>query len=212
MPELVHETPSESELKAYLEEHVASSMLAPFGMTREQLSQSFAPEVARAFVSLRELDGQSFARRAVDAIAVGLAMMNGLARTDVFWRGTNSRPTIYKLGEFCRMKRIEDPRNLALLWVAAILPVWFGSNDFGQEAWVEFSRLPEFEVRWPLYAALTIHLTANATEDQVSNFLREVNAIRESGPILRRIATEGDGLAVTWATQILQLIGESIQA
>lgn len=212
MPELAHETPSESELKAYLEEHVASSMLAPFGMTGEQLSQSFAPEVARAFVSLRELDGQLFARRAVDAIAVGLAMMNGLARTDVFWRGTNNRPTIYKLGEFCRMKRIEDPRNLALLWVAAILPVWFGSNDFGQEAWVEFSRLPEFDVRWPLYAALTIHLTANATEDQVSNFLREVNAIRESGPILRRVATEGDGLAVTWATQILQLIGESIQA
>jgi hypothetical protein len=211
MPELIHETPSESELKAYLEEHLASSMLAPFGMTAEELSKSFCLEVGRAFASLKELDGQAFAQRAIDAIFTGLTMMNGFPRGEPFWRGTNCRPTIYKLGEFCQLERIADPRNLTALWAAAILPVWFGSNDFGQEAWVELSRLPEFDLRWPLYAALTIHLTANATEEQVSRFLREANATRESGPILRRIATEGRGLAVPWATQVLQLIGESIQ-
>ncbi len=212
MPELIHETPSESELKAYLQEHVASSMLAPFGMTAEELSRSFCPEVAQAFVSLKQLDGQAFAQRAIDAISTGLTMMNGLPRSDPFWRGTNCRPTIYKLREFCQLKRIEDPRNHTFLWGAAILPVWFGSNDFGQEAWLELSRLPEFDLRWPLYAALTTHLTANATEEQVSSFLREAKEIRESGPMLRRIAKEGDGLAVPWATQVLQLIGEPIQA
>jgi hypothetical protein len=212
MPELIHGTPSEAELKDYLEKHLASSMLAPFGMTAEELSKSFCPEVAQAFISLKELDGQEFAQRAIAAVSTGLTMMNGLPRRDSFWRGTNCRPTIYKLGEFCQLKRIEEPRNLALLWAVAILPVWFGSNDFGQEAWMELSRLQGFDLRWPLYAALTIHLTANATEEQVSRFLREANATRESGPILRRIATEGGGLAVLWATQVLHLIGESIEA
>ena len=183
-----------------------------FGDTREKLFKFFPPEVAQAFVALNELDGQLFALRAVDAISTGLAMMNGLSRSDPFWQGTNSRPTIYKLSEFCRMKRVEDPRNRALPWAVAVLPVWFGSNDFGQEAWLELSRLPEFDLRWPLCAALTTHLNANETEEQVASFLREANAVHESGPILRRIATEAEGLAGQWATQVLRLIGEPTQA
>jgi hypothetical protein len=208
MPELAHETPSEGELKTYLEEHLKSSMLAPFGMTPEQLFKSFTPDLAQAFASLNELDGGLFAQRAIEAIFTGLKMVNGLPRNDPFWQGTNRRPTIYKLAEFCGIKR--GPQNRPVLWVAAILPVWFGSNDFGQEAWTELSRLPEFDLRWPLYAALTIHLTASATEEQVSEFLRGTGAIRESGPILRRIAMDGKGLAVTWAAEVLQRVGEPI--
>src|SRR5258708_18176663 len=176
MPELKHETPSEDELKAYLEEHVAHSMFAPFGMTPEELSRGLPQEAARAFISLKQLDGPEFARRAVQAISAGLKAMNGLPRADAFWRNTNRRPTIYKLPEFCRRTLTEDPRDREALWALAILPVWFGHNGFGQESWLELSGLPEFDVRWPLYAALTIHLTANFTEEQVSKFLLETDA------------------------------------
>lgn len=207
MPELAHETPSQDELDIYLREHLTRSTFAPFGMMPEQLSRSFSADVARAFISLSRLDGQAFARQAFKAIFAGLNRMNDLPRNHPFWHKTNRRPTIYKLAEFCHMKRIESPGDPELLWAAAIIPVWFGHNDFGQEAWLKLSHLPEFEVRWPLYAALTLHLTANFTEEQVSNFLREANAIRESTPILRQRAMESEGLSVTWATRVLHLAG-----
>jgi hypothetical protein len=206
MPELAHETPSQHELDAYLREHLSHSMFAAFGMTPEQLSQSFPAGVAEAFISLGRLDGQAFALRAFEATFAGLNRMNSLPRSDEFWLNTNRRPTIYKLPDFCRMKLIEDPRDPEALWVAAIIPVWFGHNDFGQEAWLELSRLPGFEARWPLCAALTVHLTAHFTEEQVSDFLREADATREATPILRRIADEGEGLCVTWANRVLHLV------
>jgi hypothetical protein len=182
-----------------------------FRMSGDEPSKMFGPEAGQAFVSLMKLDGQAFAHRAFDAIFTALTTLNGLPRNDPFWHNTNSRPTIYKLGEFCRRKLTENPSDLAFLWAAAILPVWFGSGRFGQEAWLALSRLPDFDLRWPLYAALITHLSVDFTEEQVATFLREANATREAGPILRHIATEGAGLPVIWATQVLQLIGESVQ-
>jgi hypothetical protein len=89
-----------------------------------------------------------------------------------------------------------QPSGLEALLTMALLPVWFGLNHFGQESWLALSQVPGFEVHWPLYAALTIHLTANTTEDQVSDFLQKAGSIGGATPILRRIAAEGDGLAL----------------
>jgi len=131
--------------------------------------------------------------------------MNELPRTHPFWHGTNCRPTIYKLAELCRMRLAENREDSMALWAKAILPVWFGSNDFGQEAWAQLSHLPGFDIRWPLYAALTTHLTANWTEDQTVQFLSDANLEEESRPVLGRIAAEGEGLARSWAIRVLQL-------
>ena len=106
------------------------------------------------------------------------------------------------------MTLAEDPRDPEALWAAAILPVWFGRNDFGQESWLELSRLPEFDLRWPLYAALTIDLTANSTAWQVAEFLQKANATRESTPILQRIADESEGQSQAWANRVLRLTTE----
>jgi hypothetical protein len=48
-------------------------------------------------------------------------------------------------------------------------------------------------------------------QEQLSNFLRDAKLDRDSGPILRRIATDGGGLAALWAKQLLELIGEPLQ-
>src|SRR5579859_4401015 len=120
MPELAHETPSQDELNAYLREHLARSMVAPFGMMPEQLSRSFPTGVAQAFISLRRLDGREFAERAFNAIFAGLNRMNSVPRNHPFWQNTNRRPTIYKLAEFCSVKLAEDPHDLDALWAAAI--------------------------------------------------------------------------------------------
>jgi hypothetical protein len=206
MPELAHEIPSQDELKAYLQEHVDGSMFAPFWMSPEQLFHWFLPETARAFITTSDMDGRAFALLAFDAILAGLSRMNSLPRNHPFWQNTNFRPTIYKLPGFCRMQLMRAPHDPEVLWAAAIIPVWFGRNDFGQASWLDLSRQPGFDVRWPIYAALTTHLTAQFTEEQVSHFLRDAGLTLEAIPILRRIAAESDGTSVPWANRVLQLL------
>jgi hypothetical protein len=59
---------------------------------------------------------------------------------------------------------------------------------------------------------LTLHATANFTEEQFSDFLHQANATREATPILRRITSESEGLSVAWATRVLHLINEGGEA
>lgn len=203
MPELKHETPSESELGAYLQEHFAGSVFACFEMPTEQLARRFSGDVARFFEALGRMDGLQFAHLAFNAVMAGLTRMNSLPRNHPFWRNTNCRPTVYKLSEFCRLALAEDSSNSEALLAAAILPAWFGSNDFGQDFWLRLRHQIGFDIRWPIYAALTTDVNASPTIEQTVQFLRDCDAERSSLPILRRIAAEGDGLAVSGARQVL---------
>ena len=142
----------------------------------------YIPEVARAFQSLIRMDGREFARFAYQAILTGLERLNQLPRSHPFWRNTNRRPTIYKLGEFCRMELDITPGDPELLQAAALLSVWHDRNDFGQEAWLELCRQPGFDLRWPLYAALTTELTAYPTAEQTAVFLRAQVRRRHPSP------------------------------
>jgi len=101
------------------------------------------------------------------------------------------------------------PGDPELLQAAALLSVWHGSNDFGQEAWLELCRQPGFDLRWPLYAALTTELTAYPTAEQAAVFLRAQGPAPASISLLRRIAAEGEGMAVPWANQILDPLEQS---
>ena len=207
MPELKHEISSDDELRAYLKEHLAGSAFAAFQMPPAELARFFIPEAARAFESLGRMDGPAFAALGFDAILRGLSRMNALVRTHPFWHNTNNRATIYKLPEFCRLELAADPLDSDALWAAAILSVWFGRNDFGQGSWAPLCR-HGLDMRWPIYAALTTHLEANHTEEQVVDFLRDVAGEREALPTLHRIATEGEGTAMSWAARVLDLLGE----
>ena len=61
----------------------------------------------------------------------------------------------------------------------------------------------------PLYAALTTELTAAETTDLVVAFLRTQGPAAASISLLHRIAAEGEGIAVQWANQILELLESS---
>lgn len=94
MPELKHETPSESELGAYLQEHFAGSVFACFEMPTEQLARRFSGDVARFFEALGRMDGLQFAHLAFNALMAGLTRMNSLPRNHPFWRNTNCPPQL----------------------------------------------------------------------------------------------------------------------
>jgi len=149
MPEIANEIPTHDELQAYWQQHWVRSALRSFEIPPEELMRWYIPEVARAFQSLIRMDGREFARFAYQAILTGLERLNQLPRSHPFWRNTNRRPTIYKLGEFCRLELAIAPGDSELLKAAALLPVWHGSNDFGQEDWLELCRQPGFDLRWP---------------------------------------------------------------
>jgi hypothetical protein len=206
MPELAHEIPTEDEHWAYLQQHLHGSAYIYAFTPREELVRCFHPEVLAAMLWFLPFGGRELADRAITAIWSGLRRMNQLPRNHPFWHDTNCRPTYYKLGEFCRLELAESPDDLQALWALAVLPVWHFANDFGQEYWLALARLPGFDVRWPLYAALTTELTANQTAADFAGFVQQADAMESAVPILQRIAAEGYGLCGSWATEVLRLI------
>jgi hypothetical protein len=114
MPELAHEYPTSEELQAYLHEHLDRSMFSDWSKATDG-----------AAVSIVRQNGQVFSARAYEALLTGLSRLNELPRTNPFWRNTNNRPTIYKLGEFCQMKLADAPEDKdRALRTASILQRW----------------------------------------------------------------------------------------
>jgi hypothetical protein len=209
MPELAHEIPSDEELAACLREHWKRAAPELYERSPGDLHRIMAREYADAFLSLAELDGREFARRSWDAVFAVAQRLNALSRDHEFWRNTNRRPTYYKLSEFCSLVSSANPQDAGALWALGVLPVWHGSNDFGQEAWLALSHLPEFDIRWPIYAAITTDLNANETAAQTVEFLRASHAEEKAGPILQQIAQQAVGPAADWAVAVITRLAAS---
>ena len=204
MPELRNEHPSNDELREYLNQHVPGSVFAAFFLTPEQVTAGFPNGVARAFASLRRMDGEAFAQLAYDSLLAGMERMNELPRSDPFWENTNNRPTIFKLPQFRERELAPGTGSDEALWTAVFSHIWHGPNDFGERWWLELSRRGSLDVRWPVYAALTIHLTASSTIEQLPDFLRKSKMREAAVPVIHTIAREADGDAVMWAESVLK--------
>src|ERR1700683_3027578 len=112
MPELLHEVPSDEELTAYCDQHLADSIFSLIRESRSKLEKIYPVDILLAIEALRALGCEQFCQLAMMSIRESHRRLNGLSRTDTLWANTNKRPTIYKVGDFCRRILRDEPHDL----------------------------------------------------------------------------------------------------
>jgi hypothetical protein len=206
MPELLHEVPSDEELRAYWNEHLDTSVFNITRVPEEELSRTYssADSLLDAIVSLRRLGTGQFCQLAADSMFQSLRRLNLLAKPDPLWNNTNNRPTIYKLPAFCNRILDADPDDRLARWTLGSMAVWSYANHFGQDHWKPLYALGEFDIAYAVHAALLIQITATDTAEQLAELLRQSDAVVPASSTLERFRALGAGLIPAWVERVFQ--------
>jgi len=194
MPELKNETPTDSELREYFLEHFSSTvegeMYAP--------PNRGVPELTAGCNRLIKKAGES--------IFASLQRLNQLERTDPFWRGTNRRPTVYKLIEFCDVVLKENAGDVLALWTQLALEVVWGGNNglFDLEQLRQLRAAGKLEAEELICAELYIEFNCDcSTASTTARLLRELGMSDEAKPVLATGRRSADGDIVNWCESVL---------
>lgn len=144
---LESETPSDTELKTYLDE---------WCLWRQGPEPT--PEGWLAVGEAWQLGVGELHEWTHDVLHRGLHRLNAVPRTDPFWRGTNIRPTASKLGRFAHTLLERDPDDVAALEALAALAVASCPTEFAADVWMRLWRLGALDARRAVLAALWCEL------------------------------------------------------
>jgi hypothetical protein len=199
MPELKYEIPTDNELREYFLEH--------FDFTVK--GEMFAP-LARAEGQDLRAGCDRLIKKAGESIFASLQRLNRLERADPFWRGTNRRPTVYKLGEFCDVALKENPEDvLALRTKLALSVVWGDYGLFGLEQWRRLQATSELEAEDLICAELYIELACGCgTASRAAGLLRELGLSDEAKSVLETGRRSADEVIVNWCESVLVNLSE----
>jgi hypothetical protein len=194
MPELKNEIPTDSELREYF--------LEDFAFTVE--GEMYAPPNR----GVPELTGgcNRLIKKAGEAIFASLQRLNRLERTDPFWRGTNRRPTVYKLREFCDVVLKENAGDVLALWTQLALDVLWGTSNgrFDLEQLRQLRAAGKLEAEELICAELHIEFNwGRSTASTTARLLRELGLSDEARPVLETGRRSADGGIVNWCESVL---------
>jgi hypothetical protein len=193
MPELKNEIPTDSELREYFLEDfdyiVEGEMYTP--------AKLGVPELAAGCNRLIKKAGES--------IFASLQRLNRLERTDPFWRGTNRRPTVYKLREFCDVVLKENPGDVLALWTQLALDVVWGTTNgrFDLERLRRLRAAGKLEAEELICAELHIDFNSRGTASTTARLLRELGMSDEARPVLETGRRSADEAIVCWCKSVL---------
>lgn len=185
MSQLKNEIPTDKELHSYFMEHLGL------------LSPGFASEYPGC---------DSFCMKARESIFESLSRLNRLPRSDLFWVSTNLRPTVHKLEDFCSQALENDPQDTLALWTLAALAVSRGVDGFGYEQWKALHGLSNFDVTWPICAALLQGGPAGISDAALATLLLDLDAIEAARPLLQRYAESTQLNISAWAKRVLDSV------
>src|SRR5262249_44135392 len=197
MPELKYEIPIDGELREYFLEHFA------FLVKGEML---VSPE--RAGDSELRARCDRLIKKAGELIFASLQWLNRLKRTDPFWRGTNRRPTVYKLIEFCDVTLKENPGDELALWTQLALSVAWG-NSLSLEQWKQLQATDKLKAEDLICTEMHIELCSGCgTASRTARLLRELRLSDEAKPVLATGCRSADGAIVNWRESVLANLSE----
>ena len=147
-----------------------------------------------------------FCAKASASIFECLCQLNHLPRTDPFWTNTNRRPTLYKLNDYCRLVLENNPQDTLALWTMAALAVTWGVDGFGYEQWKALHALDNFDVAWPICAALLQGGHAGISDAVLARLLLDIGAVEAAMPLLQRYADSDVGNIGAWAKRVLDAL------
>ncbi|MDD2802349.1 MAG: hypothetical protein PHE96_12925 [Methylococcales bacterium] len=185
MPRLKNEIPTDEELRSYFMEYLGL------------LSSGYASEYPGC---------DSFCMKARESIFESLCRLNRLPRSDSFWSNTNFRPTIYKLGDFCRLVLKSNPQDTLALWTIAALDVSNGVDGFGYKQWKVLCDLGNFDVTWPICAALLQGGPGGISDTTLATLLLDMDVVEAARPLLQQHADSARPNIRAWAENVLGML------
>jgi hypothetical protein len=188
MSKLEHEIPTDEELYRYLMENTGL------------LNAGYASEYPGC---------EYFCYKATESIFASLRRLNRLPRSDPFWTNSNRRPTLPKLNDFCRLNFENNPKDTLALWTMAALEVAGGADGFGSPFWYALHGLGEFDVAWPICAALLQGGRCGISDRALASLLISIDAVEAAQPLLQRYAGSPSSHISDWAKRVLNWLAQA---
>ena len=203
MTERLSEAPSEEELREYLLANVRMSAVA-WGVRDSEFDESrLDPEYVESLRAVLGLGADRFIDRVVEALLDGLLRLNALSRDDPFWAGRTRSPTLHKLRDFTFEIAERDRKDVRALWTQAAFHLLHGSLNFGQKQWRRLYLAGEFDVSWPIFAAMVTELNAEATDRELAALLLRVDKEAEARSFFARFDATEDPWVLNFRERVL---------
>lgn len=197
------EAPTDEELREYLLANVKMSPIAWNFPDSEFSTAKLAPDYVASLRAFPLVGGSLFLQRVVDALFAGLQRLNGLPRDDPFWESRNPRPTLYKLRDFAAKTVQRDPNDVVALWTQVGLYILHGSRNFGAKQWRRLHYVGQFDVTWPILAALVTEINADPTVEPLTELLDRIEMKEEARAFLRTFDACNDPWIIEWRDAVL---------
>jgi hypothetical protein len=141
----------------------------------------------------------NFSGRIRAAIYDGFRRLDSLPRDDPFWQGTNRRPTLSKLPDFCAKLLERDPGDARALWTMAAdeLITWVGFNP---NTWRRLIALEGLDASWPIYAAL--FFWGLGSLNGLVPLLDSAGLCKSAKPTLEHLVRSGAHFTREWAMRV----------
>jgi hypothetical protein len=202
MPDQLTETPSDEELREYLIDNVKMSAIAWSMPESEFQTDRLNPAYVASLGAATTLAGP-FLDRIVDTLFAALQRLNDVPRTDGFWDERNRRPTLYKLRDYNYVIIKKNPDDRLSLWTQAALYLLHGSTNFGAKQWRRLHYVGDFDVSWPILAALVTELNSESTVEPLVELLERIELEAEAKAFLATFDACGDAWIVEWRDAVV---------
>ena len=188
MIKLDNEIPTEEELHDYLIDNLGL------------LSSGYASEYPGC---------ETFCKKAIGTILESLNRLNQLPRIDPFWTNTNRRPTIHKLDDYCNLLLQGNDQDTLAIWTLAALDVSRGIDGFGCQHWQALHDQGNFDVTWPICAALLQGGPAGISDRALAMLLSDIEVVETAQPVLQSYVASARPNISAWATRVLDRLHEA---
>jgi hypothetical protein len=206
MDERLSEAPSDEELREYLMDNLRMSAIAWHFPDSQFSTGHLDPRYLSSLRAYPLVGGGLFLERIVETLSAALRRLNAVPRDDPFWETRNKRPTLYKLRDYNYHIFKKNPDDPLTLWTQAALFIVHGTNNFGAKQWRRLHYVGEFDVSWPILAALVTELNAEPTAEQLVELLDRIEMVDEALAFLKTFDACGDDWIVEWRDGVVKAL------
>ena len=129
-----------------------------------------------------------------------LKRLNQLPRTNPFWKNTNLRPTIPKLGVYCSDVLTQHPDDVLALLTQAVLGV--AHARFETQCWVRLFKLQAVGTETVAFAAMLVEVEGTPSIAEFAVFLSETNTADDLKQTIRVAIANGGNFLAGWGRSV----------
>ncbi|HQR38608.1 MAG TPA: hypothetical protein PLF26_09415 [Blastocatellia bacterium] len=207
MTDRLSNEPTDAELSAYLHENLRMSALAWHYPDSDFATEHKDPAYLRTLGTYSVI-ARDFLDRIEESVLASLKRLNAVPRDDEFWGGRTASPTLYKLRDFNAAIIQKNPDDVGALWAQAALYIIHGSGNFGAKQWRRLHYVGEFDISWPIMAALVTEIVADPTIEQLVELIDRIEQKPEAQSVLAGLDGSPDPWILEWCNTLAVALGD----